>query len=704
MRDRTLDIEDRTSKDQPTSPGWFDVGRWMFDVRCASPGSAQRSVRLLVVCLLLALGAGLVYAPAYYHEFVSYDDPSYVTANPHVQAGLTKAGLAWAFGQLHGEHTYWHPLTWLSHMLDCQWFGLKPGPPHLVNAMLHALNAALVFLLLQRMTGAFWRSAAVAALFALHPLQVDTVAWVTERKNVLTTFFALLGMLAYVRYARAPRLSRYWPVVLLFALALMAKPALVALPGLLLVLDFWPLRRAACAQRPAPSPGPTATEPSCPTRTIGQLLGEKIPLAALALVASWLTLRAHQGLGMAQGGHGLTFGLRLENAAVSYARYLGKALWPHDLAVLYPHPGKWPEAAVTGSVLLLLAVTALVAWQTRRRPYLAVGWVWFLGVLAPAIGLVQVGVQAMADRFAYVALAGLFIMVSWGFAELANRWPRREWVCGLTLLGALTACGGVTSRQLTYWRDSLALFEHALQVTRNNYLAHYHVALAWLRVGRAAEAKAHLLEALQLKPDFAPAHYSLGTLLDLSQPQEAIEHYKAAARFNPGWGLPCKALGGVLARLGRVEEATASYASAARLAPDDPETQLQLGVLLASQGRFAEAAAHYREALRLRPDWPETLNNLAWLLATAPPAELRDGAEAVRLAERACALTRRRRTVMVGTLAAAYAEAGRFDDAAQTAQEAITLAQAAGEHELAERNRALRQLYLEHRPFREETR
>jgi tetratricopeptide (TPR) repeat protein len=273
----------------------------------------------------------------------------------------------------------------------------------------------------------------------------------------------------------------------------------------------------------------------------------------------------------------------------------------------------------------------------------------------------------------------------------------------LTLLAALTACGGVTARQLTYWRDSLALFEHALQVTQKNYLAHYHAALAWLRLGRVAEAKAHLLEALQLKPDFALAHYSLGTLLDAREPQEAIEHLEAAARFDPSWGLPRKALGGALARLGRVEEAIAGYASAARLAPDDAEAQLQLGVLFAGQGKLAEAAAHYRAALRLRPDSPEALNNLAWLLSTAPQAELRNGPEAVRLAERACALTRRRRAIMVGTLAAAYAEAGRFDAAAQTAQEAIGLAEAAGENDLAERNRALRQLYLEHRPFRAET-
>jgi Tfp pilus assembly protein PilF len=704
---------------------------------CTSPkGSGRQNpfssvfigVHRWLVPLALAVVTLAVYWPVRNHLFINYDDPVYVTENRHVQAGISGRGLAWAFFNLHGEHTYWHPVTWVSHMLDCQLFGLSPGPHHLVNVAFHVANALLLLVVLRRMTGAFWRSAMVAGLFALHPLQVDTVAWVTERKNVLSTLFWLLTVWAYVRYAeghsptsivqrlksegRSPKAERNpraevrspkpearvpWSVVCcprslshlpssvfyflslsLFALGLMCKPALVTLPFALLLLDYWPLGRMQneeCRMKKGSVRSPVSRI-TFPVSRLTLLL-EKLPFLALAGAAAFVTLAGHHEI-RAEGTAGLAWQWRVANALVSYVRYLGKTFWPSHLAVFYPHPGVWPVEVVGGSVLILLAVSGFVIWRARQAPYLVTGWLWFLGVLVPMIGIIQAGVQAMADRFAYVPLIGLFIMIVWGLGDwaergvrrsadlqsaasrisnpqspgevsragrlqtcdtadcksaLRGRWLREYGTFGLAAL-ALAGCALLTSRQLSYWQNTTTLFEHALQVTRNN----------------------------------SCAHFSLGNeLADRGKTQQAMTEWEAAVEIEPGRADIHGRIAGSLSR----------------------------------QGDFTGAIERYRRALQIDPDHAEVLNNLAWLLATCPEASQRSGPEAVQLALKACKLTRMRRTVMVGTLAAAYAEAGRFAEAGAMAQKACALATEEGDGALLERNQQLLDLYRAGKPYHE---
>ncbi len=647
-----------------------------------------------LVPLALAVVTLAVYWPVRNYAFINYDDPVYVTENRHVQAGISRTGLAWAFFNLHGEHTYWHPVTWVSHMLDCQLFGLNPGPHHLVNVAFHIANALLLLLVLRRMTGAFWRSAMVAGLFALHPLQVDTVAWITERKNVLSTFFWLLTVWAYVRYAESitrkigtkhptsniqhPTSSFYLLSLLFFALGLMCKPALVTLPFVLLLLDYWPLGRMQndeCRMMNAKVRSP-ASRIALPVSRLALLL-EKLPFFALAGVAAFVTLAGHHEI-RAEGTAGLAWQWRVANALVSYARYLGKTFWPNHLAVFYPHPGIWPVEVIGGSVLILLAVSGFVVWRARQAPYLVMGWLWFLGVLVPMIGIIQAGAQAMADRFAYVPLIGLFIMIVWGLGDWAERggwgsadlqsaasrisdpkstgedlrasrlqtcdtadcksairtrWLREYGTFGLAAL-VLAACALLTSRQLTYWQNTTTLFEHALQVTSKN----------------------------------ACAHFSLGNeLANQGKTQQGLKEWETAIEIEPGRA----------------------------------DIHGRIASSLSRQGDFTGAIARYRRALQIDPDHAEVLNNLAWLLATCPEASLRNGPEAVRLALKACELTRFGRTIMVGTLAAAYAEAGRFAEAATTAQKACALATEEGDGALLARNQQLLDLYRTGQPYHE---
>jgi len=654
-------------------------------------------------CGLVVLTLG-VYWRVGGHEFLNYDDNSYVTANPHVQAGLTWSGVGWAFGRIHGEETYWHPLTWLSHMVDCQLFGLNAGAHHWVNLLFHAINGVLLFLLLKKTTGLIWQSVVVASLFSVHPIQLDTVAWIAERKNVLSTFFALLALLAYVRYAQRPGLGRYSLIVFWFVLGLMSKPVLVTLPCVMLLLDWWPLRRFPLIRLPgaASSRGSPSRSPRFAPAPATRLMVEKLPLFALSVASGVVTILAHRGLGITDEVVGLPLKLRIENAFVSYMRYLDHAIWPNDLAILYPHPGMWPTPKVVLSVVVLLVVTGVVLRFWRRSPYLAVGWFWFLGVLVPTIGLLQAGVQAMADRFMYVPLVGLLIMIVWGVSDLAKGWRNRKSALILGSAIAVAACAISASLQLSRWKNSISVFEHALRVTENNFVIHYNLGITLRVANRLNEALPHFLEAARLRPDYAEAHYQAGVILELqNKPNEAITHYREATRFKPNWPASRRALGDLLAQLGNIDQAIVEYAAAARLAPEHPETRVQLGALLAQKGQTAEAVREWREALKLKPDWPELLNNLAWLLATHPRAEFRDGSEAVQLAERACQLTQYRRAILVGTLAAAYAETGRFNEASSTAQKAHDIALENGDKELAAKNLKLLEHYRANQPYRE---
>jgi tetratricopeptide (TPR) repeat protein len=710
-----------------------------------------------------------LYWPVAGHDFINLDDPIYVYENPHVLHGLSREGVAWAFGRLTGEQTYWHPVTWLSLMLDSQLFGTGAGSFHLVNALFHAANAALLFWVLRRMTGACWRSALVAALFAWHPLQVDSVAWVAERKNVLSTFFWLLTLWAYACYVEraavrgqgsvvgrqesgaAPHATRHtphatglapraWPyyglMLACFALGLMCKPMLVTVPVVLLLLDVWPLRRFSFPRvhRSAHPPIQPAANPS-PHSPALRLFLEKAPLFMLSAASAAITVVGHRQLGSLVAEDLLPLSARLGNALVSYVRYLEKTVWPANLAVYYPHPGTWPPGWVAGASAVLVGVSVWTVLARRRWPYLLTGWLWFLVTLLPAIGIIQASGQAMADRFVYVPLIGVFIMVAWGAADLRprSRAGRLAQTLGAALV--LGACLVATRFQLKHWQNSVTLFSRTLEVTTDNWLAHNNLGTALAAQGKVEEGAEHFRAVLQLNPACDDARNNLGrSLAERGQRDEAKAQIEAVLRRNPRHARAHRNLGYVLLAEGNITEGLFHYSLARQLQPDDAATPQDLAAVLtrpaepqiappylrqaldllpsaemraqvasawAGQRKFQPAVQAYRAALALQPQSPEIFNNLAWLLATCPEASVRDGGEAVRLGERACELTRFKRTLMVGTLAAAYAEAGRFAEAVATAQKARDLALASGQKELADKNQQLLVLYRTRRAYHE---
>ncbi len=905
--------------------------------------------RTLLICLALALLTLTAYWPVWRCDFVRYDDHEYVTENEQIHAGLTWRGVRWAFSTFHAGN--WHPVTWLSHMLDCQLYGLKPAGHHVTNLLLHIANTLLLFGVLRRMTGAFWRCAFVAALFALHPLHVESVAWVAERKDMLSTFFWMLTLWAYARYAEAPRgkgveeiqnpkpaadlaplfpfspfPSFYLLAFACFALGLMSKPMLVTLPFVLLLLDYWPLRRfelSTIKHHPA---------------ALFRLFLEKLPFFFLSAASSMITLRAQRSGGAIVPTELVPVINRVGNALIAYGGYLYKTIWPADLAVLYPLTLTTPPWQALGAGLFLTVASILVASSMRRRPYLPVGWLWYLGTLVPVIGLLQVGGQSMADRYSYVPLIGVFIMLVWLVADFIAVAPRRVRVIGPVAAAVLLACAGATLAQLRHWRNSEALFRQALSVTRNNVVMYHNLSLTvtnqqekikWLETavridphyaeahsslglalasegklddaiahyrqairfkpkyldahnnlglalkrlgrydeamaefnaalklnpdseaahvnlggtlldqGRAEEAMAHLRRALQINTNSALAHNGLGAALDsLGQHQEALAHYQAALRLKPddadalnnlaaalldqgktdealnhlqavirfnsnsadtynNLGIaftrrgqiseaianfekaielnPNKPdthhnlgslfydqakydkavtheqaalqlkpdlisarylLGKALIALGRTEEAAAAFAAVLQARPDDMQSQLAMAELSLKQGRKADAikwcdavaanqpanaqaqfrlgqllvgagqaeaaVKHLRAAVRLKPDWLPALNELAWKLATLPDARLRDGKQAVEFASRAVQLTRTNDAVVLDTLAAGLAEAGRFDEAVITAQQAMTIAQTAGQNDLVIQIRKHLEFYHSRRSYQEQ--
>ena len=894
-----------------------------------------------LVAVSLALVTTALYWPTTGHDFVNFEDSRYVYQNAHVRSGLNWQNIQWAFSNL--DVGLWHPLTWVSHMLDCQWFGLRPGRHHLTSLLLHAANSVLVFVVLRRMTGARWRSALVAAFFALHPLHVESVAWAAERKDVLSTFFFMLTLWAYARYAEGRRpkaeenpnselrspepeagvlwsvVSDRWSVVrglrsvfyLLalasFACGLMSKPMVVSLPLVLLLLDYWPLKRL--------EPAAFVSRPSLAAR----LLLEKLPFVLPALITGLITLHGGNRHGALPSIAECPIPDRIANATLSYARYLMQVFWPGDLAVFYPLPATFSVWSVTGAALLLLGISVTAFCMARWWPYVVVGWLWYLATLLPVIGLIQLAGYSHADRYTYVPLIGVFVLLAWGAHDLTKRWPCGVMALSVAASAAIVLCPVLTRQQLRHWKDSEALFRHALEVTENNYLAHNNLGdvldkkgrtgeaialfqqainlqpgyapahnnlgaalykkgqvdeaishfqeairlkpddaealnnlgIARYKQGQVEEAISHYREAIRLKPDHASAHNNLGTVLEKQgqtdeaisqyreairlkrdhadahnnlgnalakkgQMEEAISQYQEAVRLKPdtaethynlGNALAKKGqideaisefqealrlkpdaaethynLGNALAEKGQIDEAIRHYQEAIRLQPDDAETHYNLGIALYRKGRideaihqyqdalrlkpdFAEAhnnlgtaldnkgqtdaaTSHYREALRLKPDFFQShlalaqilvrsgrfkdaafhmeeflrtcprmnleaanspvlepavgaLNNLGWFLATRPSAEDRDGVRAVRFAERACELTGRQIPVLLGTLAAAYAEAGRFKEAIETAQQARALAQSAGQAEVAEKNRQLLELYRSGKAYRE---
>ena len=588
---------------------------------------------LLWVCMFLAASTLAVYWPVTGHEFVNYDDTDYVTANSYVQAGLSAKGFAWVW---HSEVSRnWHPVTMLSHMLDCQLYGLNPAGHHLTSLLFHIANALLLFLLLQKITGALWRSGLVAALFALHPLHVESVAWVAERKDVLSTFFFLLTLWAYVKSAEcrmqnaesriAPRASRFTfhvsPSYLLslvfFALGLMSKPMLVTVPFVLLLLDFWPLQRLQLpalrgskpkvqGSRSKVSPASRGPQPSATWQTgaFSRLLWEKVPFLLLSAASCVVTFVVQQRGGAVQNLINLSIGGRVANALMSYVRYLGKMLWPEHLGALYLRDAPWPSWQVALAAILLVAVSVAVIRLARSHPYLAVGWFWYLGTLAPVIGLVQVGAQSMADRYTYIPLIGIFIALAWGAWQLARIWLARgrsadcqsalstsSLIRGLQILSAvlLVACMVLTRRQISWWKDSETLFRRMITTVEGNYMAHYALGNLYSRQNKLAEAAQEYEAALSTEPNYVEAHNNLGTVL-LRQKRfaGAVAHYSAAVRLRPEYQYYYN-LANALADAGKPAEAVTNYQQALRLNPNFGLARHYLGLALQAEGKTGAA-------------------------------------------------------------------------------------------------------------------
>jgi tetratricopeptide (TPR) repeat protein len=803
------------------------------------------------ICLALGLITLAVYAPSLTHNFLAYDDQVYVTENLHVQAGLTWQGVEWAFRSYAASN--WHPVTWLSHMLDCQLYGLRPAGHHLTNVLLHTANALLLFLVLSRMTGWVWRSACVAGLFAWHPLHVESVAWVAERKDLLGASFWLLTLWAYGRYAKTrsakpegrsqktavsgpqsevqgsklpfgasisqlPASCFYALSLVFFILGLMSKPMVVTLPFVLLLLDYWPLQRlqfpALHSSRFKVSASTGMPQPSDARQAVPftRLFWEKAPFLALSAICCALTVWAQQGTYSVVSVAGLPLSRRIPHALVAYAHYLGAMVVPRHLAAHYPYPTTTAAAALAGAGIVLVLLSVLAVWFGTRRPYLLVGWLWYLGTLVPVIGLVQVGDQAWADRYTYLPLIGVFLALVWGLGDLAEeKWPggagrtnsARAVMGGMVVAVGLALLAG-TALQLSYWKDTRTLFAHAAQVTQHNGRAITVLGSLLAKEGKLPEAMALYSQALRYRPDNPEAHFFLGNALEQQgKPSEAVaeyaqalwfrplqekthlalgiilakqkhydeaaRHYQAALAINPASALAHNNLARLLHTQGRLDEAIEHYSAALNLDAQLAQAHNNLGVVLIQKGRLAEGASHLQEAVRLnpsdaesqynlalalnqqekwepaaaifsrlapgrpndsnlycqfglalarlhrtreamsrlahslllQPDFPDALDRLAWILATAPQAELRNGQESVRMAERACELTGHKQAGLLATLAAAYAEAGRFPEAVSTAEQARDLAAGTGQKEAVSKYQSLLDMLKAGKPWRE---
>jgi len=606
------------------------------------------------LCLLLAAMVWLVFGQTIHHQFINLDDGAYVYKNPQVYRGLTSEGIIWAFTQSHAAN--WHPLTWLSHMLDCQLYGLNPGGHHLTNVLLHTANAIVLFLVLRQMTGSLWRSAFVAAIFAIHPLRVESVAWVSERKDLLSGLFFLLSIWAYVRYVRDRSRGRYGALLLFFTVGLLCKPMLVTLPAVLLLLDYWPLGRM-----------PSATDsPAKKFQTLRTLILEKLPLVGLALASCGATIVAQQ-VAM-QPLTSISLPLRAGNALIACAAYIRSMWWPSDLAVFYPLAFRDITASrVILSVLVLLGISAVV-FILRRRRYLVTGWLWYLIMLGPVIGIVQVGSQARADRYTYLPEIGLALLVTWAVADLgARRRYHRIFLatCSLIIIGALTFAAHL---QASAWKDSDTLWTQALSRTIDNLMAELNLGESAYQQGKTSYAIERFERALQIDPERASVHSSLGV---------------------------------ALLEKGRAEESLAHLQTAIALDPHDADAHYNLGNTFLAMGLAREAVAQYQQALEINPDDTETMNNMAWILAASPDPMIRDGIKAVALAKRAVLLTDNKEQRAVATLAAAYAEMGRFPEAVETAQRAVQLALREGNNARAESIRSQIAMYESGAPFRD---
>jgi len=550
----------------------------------SSAGNRRAVLSLLLI--LLTLG---VYNPAAYNDFVSFDDPAYVTGNPHVRAGLTWDTVKWAFRST--EQANWHPLTWLSHALDCQFFHLNPAGHHYTNVLLHAATAVLLFLFLQAATGFAWRSAMVAALFAIHPVNVESVAWAAERKNVLCMFFFVLMLLAYRWYAQRPGWKRYSLVALLFAMGLMSKPMLVTVPFLLLLLDYWPMGRTK-------------------EHSLGRLVAEKLPLLAMSAASSVVTIIAQEADGAIHSSD-FTLSNRLQNAILSYARYVGKAIWPSDLAAFYPHRQHLPAWQVALAALLLVSITSAVLLFGRKQQYLAVGWFWFLGAMVPVIGLVQAGEQGMADRYAYLPFVGLFLAIIWAFSEWAREHRISAMYIAVTAFCVLGALMAVTHKQIGYWKNTRSLWAHTLSITDDNYVAEASMGAELVAEGEIQEAIKHLEAGIAINPRDPFSWLDLGVCEKrLGNVDQAVEDYEAALRLASDPSLRRAAyrnLGSIYRIQKDYVRASRSYESVLQILPDDFVGLTGLGLIAQKTGDLPHAIDYYSQAVKTEPSDAEYL-------------------------------------------------------------------------------------------------
>ena len=575
--------------------------------------------RRLIARLILIAATIVVYWQVTSHDYVDFDDPEYARDNVIVQHGLTVEGIQWAFTT--GYDANWHPLTWLSLMADAQLYsmlGMKSaGGFHLTNLLLHVLNVLLLLELLLAMTGAFWRSAMVAALLALHPLHVESVAWIAERKDVLSMFLWLLTMRAYLIYAREGGVRPYVMTAILLALGLMAKPMLVTLPMVLLLLDYWPLGRGFwildfgfwIRRNPPLSEGSNPkSKIQNPKSDLLSLILEKLPLLAIAAASAWVTAVVQHGSGQLEDGEWMPLRVRLANAIASYVRYIGKMLWPLDLAVLYPNPAiigrpMWAWWHVVGAAAILLVITAFAVARSRKQPYFIVGWLWYLGTMVPVIGLMQIGRHSLADRYTYIPFIGLYIIVAWGIADLTTRWKSRTVPLAVMATLGLTACAALTYRQVSYWRDSVTLFQHALAVTRDNWLIRNDLAAVLARQKEYDKAIALLKTAIEIYPQCGWMHEHLGELYSSADNlYDAQIAFDDAVKLDPKNAKSHFNLGVTLVNRGRPGEAIDHLRKAVALKSDDVEARKALAIALASQGFTAEAIDQIEQAKKLRPD------------------------------------------------------------------------------------------------------
>lgn len=680
----------------------------------------------VLICLFLVMATLIAYWQVRNHNFLSFDDYLYVLHNQYVNKGLSLESISWAFSFT--DIAYWHPLTWLSHMLDCQLYGLNPSMHHTTSLIIHIINCLLLFLLFKGMTGAVWKSAFIAALFALHPINVESVAWVAERKNVLSTLFWILTLLTYHYYSLQPGFYRYLLIFFCFLMGLLSKPMLVTLPFVLLLFDYWPLERLLYSS--------TTNKNRYQKVSSLYLILEKLPFFLLAGVSIYISSLSAQHHGIIVSAESVSMKLRVANALVSYVKYIGKMIWPKNLAVFYPFPDTLPIWQILGAVLFLICISILVFRALRTKPYLAVGWLWYIGTLVPAIGLIQAGLwPAIANRFAYVPLIGLFIIIAWGVPDLVARWRYKKIVLAATATVLLLIFTAASRSQNRYWANDIALFKHSLDVTNDNDVAHQKLGEALAAQGKTDEAVRHYYEALRIKPDLVAAHLNLGVALrEEGKINEAVEHFSMALRAEPDCAEAYYELGVTLEKQGNFDAAVKHYSEALRIKPEfvkghnnlgivlshqkkDKEAiyhfeealridsgyadaYYNLGIIYANQKNIEKAILHYKKALRFNPNMTHALYNLSWILASCEDERFRNGEEAVRLAEKLCDLTIYKQPLALDALAAAYAETGKFKEATLTAQKGFELAMKMGPKELTLGLENRIELYRAGRPYR----